>query len=31
MPKHRLAPLIESFAEAVSNARLFTPKNAQPK
>jgi hypothetical protein len=28
MPEHRLAPLIEKFAEAVSNAGVFTPKLA---
>ncbi len=31
MPEHRLVPLIESFAEAVSNAGVFMPKNAQPE
>ena len=25
MPEHRLAPLIDKFAEAVSNADLFAP------
>jgi len=28
MPEHRLTPLIEKFAEAVSNADVFTPKLA---
>jgi hypothetical protein len=28
MPEHRLTPLIEKFAEAVSNADVFTPKIA---
>jgi hypothetical protein len=28
MPEHRLAPLIEKFAEAVSNTGVFMPKLA---
>jgi len=31
MPKHRLAPLMKSFAEAVSIAGLFVPKIADSK
>ena len=31
MPDHRLAPLIEKFSEAVSNARLLTPQLATSK
>jgi hypothetical protein len=31
MPEHRLAPLIERFAEAVSKTGLFTPKIAETK
>ena len=29
MPEHRLAPLMEKFAEAVSNAGVFIPKHAK--
>jgi hypothetical protein len=28
MPAHRLAPLMQKFAEAVSNAGVFIPKFA---
>jgi len=31
MPQHRLAPLMKSFAEAVSIAGMFVPKIAAPK
>jgi hypothetical protein len=31
MPEHRLALLIENFANAVLNAGVFMPKNAQPE
>jgi hypothetical protein len=28
MPEHRLVPLLQAFAHAVSKAGLFTPANA---
>lgn len=31
MPDHRLAPLIETFGEAVSNARILAPQLAITK
>jgi len=31
MPKHRLAPLIKTFAEAISNAGVLMPKLAVAK
>ena len=31
MPEHRLAPLMENFAEAVSNAGVFIPKLTEMK
>jgi hypothetical protein len=31
MPEHRLAPLMQSFADAVSKVGAFTPKTAGSK
>jgi hypothetical protein len=31
MPEHRLAPLMQNFAEAVSKAGVFMPKTAGAK
>jgi len=31
MPEHRLAPLMQNFAKAVSEAGVFTQNNAYPK